>query len=315
MRGVRLLDQRQDVAHAEDARRHAIRVERLDAAQFLADTDKLDRLAGHVPHRERRAPAGISVELGEDHARQRQALVEGARHVDRILALHGVDHEQGLHRLHRSVQLGDLAHHGLVDRETAGGVDDEDVLVMRLRVLERAAHDVHRVLAGVGSDELRFSLGGDGLQLLDRRRPVYVCRNHRDLFLFRGEQPRELARRRGLARTLQARHQDDRRGLRGEVEPDIGLAHERGELAVHHADERLSGRQAAHHFCAERLGAHRIDEMLHHRQRDIRLQQRHAHFAQRVLDVGFREARFAADLLDDLGEPRGQGIEHGVINL
>ena len=125
--GVRLLHQRQDVAHAEDASRHAIRVERLDAAQFLADTDKLDRLAGHVPHREGCAAAGISIELGEDHARQRQASLK-ARATSPHPGLHGVDHETGSRPLHRGVQLGDLAHHGLVDRETAGGVDDEDVL-------------------------------------------------------------------------------------------------------------------------------------------------------------------------------------------
>ena len=94
-------------------------------------------------------------------------------------------------------------------------------------------------------------------------------------------------------------------------EADVRLAHQLGELAVHHADQRLTRRQAADDFRAERGGAHRVDEMLHHRQRDVRLEQRHAHFAQRLLDVRFGHARFAADGLDDLREARGQGIEHG----
>src|SRR6185503_15816983 len=49
--GVRLLDQRQDVAHAEDARRHALGVERLEAVELLGHAGELDRLYGYVDHR------------------------------------------------------------------------------------------------------------------------------------------------------------------------------------------------------------------------------------------------------------------------
>ena len=68
------------------------------------------------------------------------------------------------------------------------------------------------------------------------------------------------------------------------------------------------------HFLAERRRAHRVDELLHHRQRDVGLEQRDAHLAQRLLHVRLGEARFAADRLDDLGEARGQVIEHRVLN-
>jgi hypothetical protein len=80
---------------------------------------------------------------------------------------------------------------------------------------------------------------------------------------------------------------------------------------VDHADQRLSRRQAADHLLSQGLRAHRLDEMLDHRERDVGLEQRDAHFAQRLLDVRFGQPRFAADLLDDLGEPRGQVVEHG----
>ncbi len=71
---------------------------------------------------------------------------------------------------------------------------------------------------------------------------------------------------------------------------------------MHDADQRLSRRETADHLLAERSLAHLLNEMLHHRQRDVGFQQRDAHFAQRVLHVGFGEARFAADRLDDLRE-------------
>ena len=52
------------------------------------------------------------------------------------------------------------------------------------------------------------------------------------------------------------------------------------------------------------------DERLDDRQRDVGLEQRQAHFAQRVLDVGVGEARFAAQRLDDARQAFGQGFEH-----
>ena len=60
----------------------------------------------------------------------------------------------------------------------------------------------------------------------------------------------------------------------------------------------------------ERLLAHRGDEVLDDRQRDVGLEQREANFAQRILDVGFGEPRFAAQLLHDAAEPLGQVVEH-----
>jgi len=85
-----------------------------------------------------------------------------------------------------------------------------------------------------------------------------------------------------------------------------------GEFAVDDADQRLARRQAADDFRAECCGAHRFDEVLHHRQRDVGLEQRHAHFSQRFLDVRLGEARFAAHRLDDFRQTRGQGIKHGT---
>ncbi len=80
-------------------------------------------------------------------------------------------------------------------------------------------------------------------------------------------------------------------------------AHQRRELALDDADQRLAGRQRADDLVAERLLADRRDEVLDDRQRDVGLEQREAHFAQRILDVVFGEARFAAQRLDDARQP------------
>ena len=80
---------------------------------------------------------------------------------------------------------------------------------------------------------------------------------------------------------------------------------------MHHADQGLPRREAADHFGAERLRAHGVDEVLHHRQRNIGFEQRDAHFAQRFLDIRLGQARFAAHLLHDAREACGQCLKHG----
>ena len=77
------------------------------------------------------------------------------------------------------------------------------------------------------------------------------------------------------------------------------------------ADERLARREARRHLGAQRLGLHRVDEGLDDRQRHVRLEQRHAHFAQRFGDVVFGDAAAAAQAVDRAGEPGCQIFEHG----
>src|SRR5258706_13992931 len=73
---VRLLDKAHDVAHAEDARSHAVGVEDFEPVEFLGHPHELDRRSGHLPYRQRRTAARIAVELGQHDARQRQRRTE-----------------------------------------------------------------------------------------------------------------------------------------------------------------------------------------------------------------------------------------------
>ena len=103
--GLGLLDEREHVAHAEDAARHAVGVERLEVVELLAGTREEDRLADDLLHRQRGATARVAVDLGEDHAVEADRLVERLGDVHRFLAGHGVDDEQRVVRLHRVADL------------------------------------------------------------------------------------------------------------------------------------------------------------------------------------------------------------------
>ena len=90
------------------------------------------------------------------------------------------------------------------------------------------------------------------------------------------------------------------------------LAEQHYQLPMQDADERLSRRQAGGHFGAECAHLDAVDEALDDRQRDIRLEQRHAHFAQRLGDVLFGDTAAAAQGLNGAGQALGQLVEHGA---
>ncbi len=54
------------------------------------------------------------------------------------------------------------------------------------------------------------------------------------------------------------------------------------------------------------------NEIFHHRQRNVGLQQCHANFPQRLGDIVFGQSSLAADGLDDPGQSLGKVIQHGV---
>ncbi len=146
-------------------------------SDLLRDAGELDRRAGDVPDRQRRAAARIAIELGQHDAGERQRVAERARGVDRVLALHRVDDEQRLDRLDRRMQRGDLLHHRVVDREAARGVDDQHVVVVLARPVERRLDDRDRRLVGRRREEIDADLRRERGAAArwrpdDRRRPT-----------------------------------------------------------------------------------------------------------------------------------------------
>ena len=206
------------------------------------------------------------------------------------------------------MQFGNLLHHRRIDREAPGGIDDQHVVVMPFCVIERRERYIQRLLSRCRFEEINFELPGDGAQLFDRRRTVDVATREQGLALLFGKELRQFAARGRLARALQTGHQDHRRRGNGKIKRGVFTAHQARQFALHHAHQGLAWRKAADHLLAHGLFPDGGDEILHHRQGDVGLEQGHAHLAQRIANIGLGQARLAAQGLDDPGQTVGQVI-------
>ena len=122
--------------------------------------------------RQRGAAAGVAVELGEDHAVDGERVVERLGDADGVLAGHRVDDEERVVRSDDAGDHPDLLHHLLVDRQAAGGVDDEDVAAEAAGLLQALGRGDDRV-AGLG-EHGHVDLAAERAQLLDGGRALEV---------------------------------------------------------------------------------------------------------------------------------------------
>ena len=89
-----LFDERQDVAHAEDARDDAVRMKLLEASYFSPMPTNFTGAPVTLPNGERRAAARVAVELGENDSGDAEAFVEFSGGANRVLTDHSVGDEE-----------------------------------------------------------------------------------------------------------------------------------------------------------------------------------------------------------------------------
>ena len=260
-RGLGLFDQRQHVAHPEDAGRHAAGVERLDLVELLARADELDRLARNGLDRKGRAAARVAVELGEDDAVDVEVFVERLRGVDRVLTGHRVDDEQDLIRLDLGLDGLQLVHERLVDVQTARRVEENHVVAVPDGVGDGGFRNVDRVRLPHLEDG-DAELSADDLKLLNGRRTVDVAGDKQRIFILLFEQARKLRAVRRFTGALQADEHHDRGRLRRHVDLLVFAAHQGGKLFVDDLDNHLRGRQALEHVRANGALGGLFDEVL-----------------------------------------------------
>ena len=272
--------------------------------------EELDRDPGDRRDRESRTAAGIAVDLGQDEAGDRHGRGEGLGDGDGLLAGHGVDHEERLDRLDRGVDRGDLGHQRLVEREPAGGVEDDDVADLALGLRHTAADDVDDRGADGSPVDRDVEALAERLELVGGGRSVRVGGDEQRTATLLDDVSRELGARGRLARALETDHRHDG-GVARQVEGAVAGRQERDQLVVDDLDHLLAGRQALEHLVADGPLAHAGDEVLDDLEVDVRLEQRKAHVAHGGIDVGLADPALAGQAAERLAKPLAECVEHG----
>ena len=186
--------------------------------------------------------------------------------------------------------------------QAARGIQNHHINVLAARRFDGAVGDVDRVLVRGAGEKLDTHFTRQGFQLTNGRRAVDIGTDHQHGFLVPlFKEARQLGHGGGFTSTLQTRHHNDGRRPGRQVKGLVALAHHPLQLLLDDFHKYLARRQAALHFLADGPLAHAFDKRLDHRQRNVCLQQGHAHFTQGFLDIVFGKARLTRDLAQAAG--------------
>ncbi len=171
-------DETDHVAHAQNARGHALRMERLEVLELFTHADELDRLAGDGAYMLRAAPPRASPSsLVRIAAGDVQGLIEMRGDIHRFLAGGGVEHEQDFLRLDQSSQRDQFLDERFVNLQTAGGVENEGVAVVGPGEIKGLARDLEHIRFALLGEDGHTDLLAELLQLVHGRRSINVGRD------------------------------------------------------------------------------------------------------------------------------------------
>src|SRR5215218_7518397 len=307
-----LLYEGEYVPHAEDATRHAIRVEVVELAHLLALGGEPDRALGHRDHRQCCPAPRVAVELGEHHPVEVRVVLECLRDLDRVLPRHNVQNEKHRVRLRSLPHPLELLHHLHVHDLPARGVYDDEVVAAVPGCFDAALGDLLRRRLHALGIHRHPELAPDLLELVYRRRAVRVAGDEIRTLAELPYEEGELASHRRFAVPVQSREHHDRRRPGGERELVGRAAHQVRKLLVDDLDYLLAG--------AERLGdlgpgrplADFADEFLDDGVVDVRLQQRELYLPRDLLYLVLGEVSAAAHPVERRIEPLSQRLEHAL---
>ena len=103
-------------------------MEGIDSLHLLTSTNELDGLVHHGTDRESSTTTGITVKFGKDNTGIVKAVIELLGGVHCILTGHSINHEEYFVRIDGILDVGNLLHQFLVDSQTTGGIDNDNIM-------------------------------------------------------------------------------------------------------------------------------------------------------------------------------------------
>ena len=280
-------DERHNVAHAENAVGHALRVKQVDSLHLFARPDKFYRFVHHRANRKCRTAARVAIEFGEHHAVEIEAVVELFGGVHGILTRHRIDHKERFLRRNGFFDGFDFVHHLLVHRQASRRVDDNDVATIFFRLFYGVLRYFDGIFAVGFAIHWHANLLTHHAQLLDGRRAIDIAGHKQRIFAaFVLEHIGQFARKSGFARALQTRHQNDGGRAFG-VDFDMFAAHELRQLVVYDFHHHLVGLHGEQHILTECFGFHLVGKGLGDLVVHIGIEQCLAHLFERFGNIYF----------------------------
>ncbi len=295
---LRLLDERQHVAHAEHARDDAIRVKELEVLEALAAADERNRHPDDRHHGEGCAAPRVAVELRQHDAGDADPPIEFTGALDGVLPGHRVGDVQQVRRLHGVLDRVQFLHQLLVDVEPACGVDDHRIEALGLGLGERAPGSCDR-LHRFRREHAHVGLLAEHGELFDRGGTPHVGRHHERMASLTREPSAQFGGGRRLARALEAEQPAAARGWRMLLQAAFGVAEEREQLVADDPDDLLPRSETAEHGLIHRAVADAVDECLDDFEIDVGLEQREPDLVERRFHLLGREAHLAPQRCED----------------
>ena len=286
---LRRFDERHYVAHPEHSARHPFRVEVFERVERFADPDEFDWNAGNRLNGKRRAAASVAVELRQNNAVEFERVVKRLGAVDRVLPGHRVDDEVNLVGLDFALDLVQLRHQLFVDVQAPGGVEDNDVDALVLRLFQRATANVDRVFRFAVDEDRNAELTAQHFQLIDSGGTLQVGGDEHRFATGGQEAFPQFAATRRFTRPLQpAKHNRRERLLFRKRMVD--RAHQRDQLVVDDLQNLLRRVQRAGNFEPENLFLNGIDELARRFDVRVRFEQRLADEVHPLANIRFGKA-------------------------
>ena len=121
-------------------------MEHVDGLHLLTSTHKLDGFGDYRTDTQSSTTTGVTIELGQHHAIEVETVVELLGGIHGVLTSHRVDDKQRLVGLYSFLQGGYLVHHLLVDGQTTGGIDDDNIIVLGLGLADGIVGNLDHIL-------------------------------------------------------------------------------------------------------------------------------------------------------------------------
>ena len=144
---------------------------------MLPDTDEANRHASDLLHRQQCTTARVTVELRHHDAVEFQRFMESTGTSHRILTRHAVHNKEHMIRLHIAVDRLQLLHQFFVDRQSSGGIENNNLRAISFGFGNRVAADLNGILVFTIGVNRNADLFTDHVQLIDRGRTLKVGRD------------------------------------------------------------------------------------------------------------------------------------------